>query len=94
MAEVDLEKVRMLAESAQERADKCHKSHQEATTELSRYRAANGVFAGQDISQEAASHLNDYFYWIGHAHAYKGIVAMAELQTVVEDELDAEGSCP
>lgn len=43
---------------------------------------------------EKAGPLNDYFYWIGHANAYKGIVAMIELQTVVEDELDSESTCP
>lgn len=81
MAEVDLEKVRKLAESAQLRAGTSH-VHWQAT----RWNRAT--------SEVAASNLNDYFYWIGHANAYKGIVAMAELATVVEDELDSEGSCP
>lgn len=80
MAEVDLEKVRELAESAQTRAEICHVSYE-----------AYKMF---DETDKAAQALGDFFYWIGHTNAYKGIIAMAELATIVEDEMDAEGSCP
>lgn len=73
MAEITLEHVQALADSAQVRATRCHTLWEET---------------------EIPNHLNDYFYWIGHANAYKGIVAMAELQTVVEDEMDATPQCP
>lgn len=43
---------------------------------------------------EAQNLLNDFFYWIGHANAYKGVVAMIELQAVVDEEVDATPQCP
>lgn len=75
--EVDADKVRMLAESAERRAREHHAKYEE-----NRYHS------------KAPSYLNDFFYWSGKATSYRGIIAMAELQTIVDDELDAEGSCP
>jgi hypothetical protein len=68
-------------------------------TEPIRKLAESATLRAQDAhiayqSTGDSSHLNDAFYWFGHANAYKGIIAMAEIATIVEDELDAEGSCP
>lgn len=77
---MDTERIRQLAESSQRRAQRCHADYQR--------------FELGGEHTRAVSAQNDYFYWIGHANAYKGVIAMIELQTVVEDERDAEGSCP
>ena len=74
---MDTQKLRELAESAERRANICHKH-----------------FLAESNNATKAGYLNDYFYWAGHAVAYKGIVAMIELATVVEDERDAEARCP
>ena len=70
---MDTQKLRELAESAEERANRYHKQYQDTLH---------------------ATHLNDAFYWWGHANAYKGVVAMIELATIVDDERDAEPTCP
>lgn len=76
---MDTEPIRKLAESAERRAQELHILYQEQ----------------QDpMSAQVRSFLNDFFYWSGKATAYRGVIAMVELQTVVEEELDAEGSCP
>jgi hypothetical protein len=76
---MDKYRIRQLAKSAQRRAEKCHREFQE-------YQPIN--------SEVAASRLNDYFYWIGHANAYKGILAGLEIQEMVEAEIDNTPSCP
>ena len=91
MAEVDLDKVRMLAESAERRARELHFKYGNEC--LKAAHAKDGVEAGS-FDVKAASLLNDFFYWSGKATSYRGIVAMCELATIVEDELDAEASCP
>lgn len=83
--EVDMEKVVALAESAERRAKECH---------AKRETLLNSGNDGLTIYSQAAGLLNDFFYWSGKATSYRGIVAMAEMATIVEDELDAEGSCP
>ena len=75
--EVDINKIRILAESAERRARDIH--------------AKYGMTFESDY---AASLLNDFFYWSGKATSYRGIVAMAEMQAIVEDEIDATPSCP
>lgn len=77
--EVDMNKIRILAESAERRAKELHKDYLELQG---------------DWPSRAQSTLNDFFYWSGKATSYRGIIAMAELQQIVEDELDSEGSCP
>lgn len=47
-----------------------------------------------DSPPEKAGLLNDYFYWIGHAVAYRGVVAGLEIGRMMEAEREAEGSCP
>ncbi len=91
---MDTEKLRELAESAQKRAGDYH-GYFEAANEA----AIDHVYGGQvnlalEMRRKAAGFLNDYFYWIGHANAYKGVIAMVELQTIVEDEIDATPQCP
>jgi hypothetical protein len=61
---MDKERIRELAESAQERGYKAHR-------EYLRYQEL-----GRDVL--AASSLNDAFYWFGHANAYKGVLMLME----------------
>lgn len=84
--EVDMNKIRILAESAERRANDLHAK---ANEEDDRNPHPPGFH-----SIEYYSLLNDFFYWSGKATSYRGIIAMAELQQIVEDELDSEGSCP
>lgn len=94
MMEVDAGKIIALAESAERRAQQIHlkylKIEQLRKEALARY--ANITSTRHEL--EARNLLNDFFYWSGKATSYRGIIAMMELATVVEDELDAEGSCP
>ena len=82
--EIDLSKVRMLAESAERRAQHLHSQHDRIAP----------LADTPPKKASVASLLNDFFYWSGKATSYRGIIAMAELQTIVEDELDAEARCP
>ena len=82
--EVDINKIRILAESAERRAKDIHKQV------LNMY----PLDADSDEGDKARSLLNDFFYWSGKATSYRGIVAMAEMQAIVEEELEEEGSCP
>ena len=91
---MDTEPIRKLAESARKRGKDYHIEYQRLDG-LSHVAASNEDYAGAfHFATKANAKLNDAFYWFGHANAYNGVVAMVELQTVVEDELDAEGSCP
>lgn len=38
--------------------------------------------------------MNDSFYYWGMMNAYKGMAAMIGMQEIVDEEKDAEGSCP
>ena len=92
--EVDINKIRILAESAERRAGELHTKYKHEQ-HLALTAAADTDFAGAHRFQKGAqSTLNDFFYWSGKATSYRGIIAMAELQQIVEDELDSEGSCP
>lgn len=77
---MDKDRIRQLAESAQIRGSECHGKFVAATANRN--------------SKVAASHLNDAFYWFGHANAYKGILAGLEIQEGIDAEKDAEDSCP
>jgi hypothetical protein len=79
-ARMDYMMLQKLADSAQERADRFHMKYQHAQDNA--------------LASKAAGYLNDYFYWIGHANAYRGVLAGLEINAIVEDELDSEGSCP
>lgn len=78
--EVDADKVRMLAESAERRASEFHAVYN--SEEMLSY------------PQRRAALLNDFFYWSGKATSYRGILAMGELATIVEEEMDATPQCP
>ncbi len=82
MADLDMNKLRILAESAERRAKELHL----------KYRAA--IEADPADLGVARGYLNDFFYWSGKATSYRGIVSMLELQTVIEEEMDNEPSCP
>lgn len=77
---MDATGVRKLADSAADRARTAHAEYGKAVDAIEMI--------------EAHKHLNDFFYWIGHANAYRGIAAQIDFMTVVEDEMEAEGSCP
>lgn len=88
---MDTEPIRKLAESARKRGKDCHLEFQDLDDQA---HDCKDDRERELLSRKAASKLNDAFYWFGHANAYNGIVAMVELATVVEDELDAEPTCP
>ena len=83
--EVDINKIRILAESAERRA---HAAHEEYSKLMETPDDEKPTYT------KAANYLNDFFYWSGYKNAYRGIVAMAEMQAIVEDELDNEATCP
>ena len=83
MVDVDLNKIRILAESAERRAEELHGQYVASV--------ANSISLSDS---RPASLLNDFFYWSGKATSYRGIVAMAEMREIVERELEEEGSCP
>ena len=72
--------VKGLADSAQERAKKAHLNYQALDD------------AGEAVL--AASALNDFFYWIGHSNAYRGIALQVDFMETVEADEDAESRCP
>ena len=92
--EVDMNKIRILAESAERRAKELHLNYQAAHAAANEHRIHALPNLAETMDEQAASLLNDFFYWSGKATSYRGIIAMAELQQTVEDELDSEGSCP
>ena len=63
---MDKERIRELAESAQERGNTAHAR----------------AMGSEEDSQEYHGFLNDAFYWFGHANAYKGIMMLMESETV------------
>ena len=94
MVDVDLNKIRILAESAERRAKDIHEDYQGTKANATAWVRLGDISQAILQTKKAASLLNDFFYWSGKATSYRGIIAMAELQQIVEDELDAEGSCP
>lgn len=94
MEEKDYAIISRMAEKAEENAH-IALGHSEAF----RKRASEHAVAGDHGAAEkmrgvAAQYLCDYFYWMGHRNAYKGIAAGLALRGVVEEEIDEEGSCP
>lgn len=58
---------------------------------------AKGFHLAYQIEEDEkakAALLNDYFYWIGHSNAYRGIALQIDFMETVEEEMDAEGGCP
>lgn len=94
MAEIDLTKLTALAESAERRAKELHADYEKAKQDAEAWRAISIYGYTADMDAKVASLLNDFFYWSGKATSYRGVIAMVELQTVIEDELDAEARCP
>ena len=91
---MDTQKLRELAESAEERANHKHKLYQLAIEEAEGHTRHMRNLAAEAARLDARGFLNDFFYWQGHAVAYRGVIAMIELQTVIDDERDAEPTCP
>lgn len=83
-----------LVDDAQGRAKDFHLKFQEYDN------LANKAEAFQDCALEkffrgkANALLNDFFYWIGHSNAYRGIRMQVEMWEEIDAELDAEASCP
>ena len=89
--EIDINKIRILAESAERRAKELHAKH---STVLKEIQSGLNPHLWAEAQSVAHGYLNDFFYWSGKATSYRGIVAMAEMQAIVEEELEEEGSCP
>lgn len=87
---MDYGMIQKLADSAQERADRAGAKAQEYKSALT-FAPADQVFG---LTKAYHSSLNDSFYWLGHANAYRGVLAGLDIMAVVEDEMEEEGSCP
>ena len=86
--------VKGLADSAAERAKGFHLEYQKLS-KLSRVAAEDGDFAGaHNFAKKAEAKLNDFFYWIGHANAYRGIALQVDFMETVEADEDSEFTCP
>ena len=83
--------VKRLADRSAERAKKLHLEYQRLD-DLA-HKAQNEEDT-QNFTKLAASTLNDFFYWIGHSNAYRGIALQVDFMETVEAEEDAEPSCP
>ena len=90
--EIDINKIRILAESAERRAKNIHTEVTASKPTLGNNCGCFATINGWTCPYH--SFLNDFFYWSGKATSYRGIVAMAEMQAIVEEELDATPSCP
>lgn len=91
---MDSAMIEKLADSAQERAERAHAHHSVAKTRAEDYRYASDLVLAHQKDDESAGYLNDYFYWIGHANAYRGVLAGLAIQKMVEEEGDSIPSCP
>lgn len=52
------------------------------------------AYQREEDEKVKASLLNDYFYWIGHANAYRGIALQLDFMETVEMDEDEEAKCP
>lgn len=89
MVDVDLNKIRILAESAERRAGELHTKADSAKPS-----GPCTCHPGREFTCSYHFVMNDFFYWSGKATSYRGIIAMAEMNAIVERELEEEGSCP
>ena len=48
----------------------------------------------EEDEKAKAALLNDFFYWIGHANAYRGIALQVDFMETVEVDEDEEARCP
>ncbi len=88
------EYVKSLADSSQERAKNLHLEYQELDDKADDAEQAGKVDDARYFHKLAAGKLNDYFYWIGHANAYRGIALQVDFMETQEEDMDAEPSCP
>lgn len=88
------EYVKGLADSAQERAKGFHKEFQEYHKKADHAVAMCDWVEEGKLREAAAAKLNDFFYWIGHSNAYRGIALQVDFMETVEVDEDAEARCP
>ena len=84
--------VKGLADSAQERATKAHKEALDAKPALGNDCGCLVTINGWTCPYH--SKLNDFFYWIGHANAYRGIALQLDFMETAEMDEDEEFTCP
>lgn len=91
MEEKDYAIISRMAEKAERMAREA-----QGNAEVFRCRASECVDPGEAEKMRgvAAQYMNDYFYWIGHHNAYKGIAAGLALREVVEQEIEDTPTCP
>lgn len=87
---MDSDMIEKLADSAQSRADQAHKRALDDRP----FSLCACEFGEEENTCSYHSHLNDWAYWIGHANAYRGVLAGLAIQKMVEEEKEEEGSCP
>lgn len=86
--------VKKLADSAAERARKLHLEYQNLDCEATEHARCMRNLLAQEARVKAQGKLNDFFYWIGHANAYRGIALQIDFMETVEMDEDEEPSCP
>ena len=88
------EYIKGLADSAAERAKKLHLEYQKYISRADKAIASCDWVEEARCKEIAASKLNDFFYWIGHSNAYRGIALQVDFMETVEVDEDEEASCP
>lgn len=86
--------VKGLADSAAERAKGFHLDFQMHKANAETLRRLGLEDRAKLRDEKAASCLNDFFYWIGHSNAYRGIALQVDFMETVEMDEDEEPSCP
>lgn len=94
MDDRDYELISKMADQALDKAAMA-KANAEKFTDLASQSASRRVMAdAHSYRKVAAGYLNDYFYWIGHHNAYKGIAAGLALREVADQEINDTPACP
>lgn len=86
--------VERLADNAQIKADKAKAQMNHAKDKASCESIAKNYASAEYWRGVAEDHSRWVSYWLGHVNAYKGIAAGLELREIVEEETDAEPTCP
>lgn len=71
----DYELISKMADQAHDKASDRRAKHLKAKGLADWHTKTGNIKQANKCTEVAAGYLNDYFYWIGHHNAYKGIAA-------------------
>ena len=94
MEQTDYDLISKMADAAHDKAARGKLKAEEYGITAGHWAEQSDFVLARQYRKMAAGYLNDYFYWIGHHNAYKGIAAGLALREVVEQEIDETPSCP